>query len=127
MYTLNCNVRCSRLCKENIIRNARLQFRFISSPTWVKNFCANSAHEKETKRTIGMGWCTLGIHGDIMRSNLPLFFKRKVCNHCVLPLLTYSSETWHLTKEQERKLRIAHKEMGKKCLESHGELRREHH
>ena len=33
-----------------------------------------------------------------MKSNLPLSLKRKVYNECILPFLTYISETWSLTK-----------------------------
>ncbi len=46
----------------------------------------------------------------VMNSNLPLSLKRKVYNQCVLPVLTYGSESWRLTKKQgvERKLGNAH-------------------
>ncbi len=77
---------------------------------------ANPAHEKEIKKRIGMGWNTLGKLGDIMNSNLPLSLKRRVYNQCVLPVLTYGSETWHLTKEQERKLRSSQRGMERKML-----------
>ncbi len=49
-------------------------------------------------------------------NNLPLSLKRKVYNQCILPILTYGSETWHLTKEQERKLRSAQRGMEMKIL-----------
>ncbi len=54
--------------------------------------------------------------GDIMNGSLPLSLKRKVYNQCVLPVLTYGSEIWHLTKEQERKLRSAQRRMESKML-----------
>ncbi len=51
-----------------------------------------------------------------MNSNLPLSLKRKVYDRYILPVLTYGSETWHLTKEQERKLRSAQRGMERKLL-----------
>ncbi len=76
---------------------------------------ANPPHDKEIKR-IGMGWSAFGKVGDVMNSNLPLSLKGKVYNQCVLPILTYGSKTWHLTKEQERKLRSARRGMERKML-----------
>ncbi len=71
---------------------------------------ANPAHEKEIRR-IGMGWSAFGKQNLVMNSNLPLSLKRKVYNQCILPVLTYGSETWRLTKELERKLRSAQRGM----------------
>ncbi len=51
-----------------------------------------------------------------MNSNFPLSLKRKVYNQCILPVLTYGSETWRLTKELERKLRSAQRGMERRML-----------
>ncbi len=78
---------------------------------------ANPAHDREIKRKIGMRRTAFGKYGDIMNSTLPLSLKRKVYNQCILPVLTYGSETWHLTKkEQERKLRSTQRGMERKML-----------
>ncbi len=77
---------------------------------------ANPAHEKEIRRRIGMGWSAFGKQNLVMNSNLPLSLKRKVYNHCTLPVLTYGSETWRLTKELERKLRSAQRGMERRML-----------
>ncbi len=58
-------------------------------------------------RRIGMEWSGFCKQGDIMNSYLPLSLKRKVYKQCVVPVLTYDSETWHLTKELEKKQRSA--------------------
>lgn len=39
--------------------------------------------------------------------------KRKRYNHCILPFLNYSSETWQLTEDYKGQLRIALREMKK--------------
>ncbi len=51
-----------------------------------------------------------------MNSNLPLSFKGKVYNQCILLVLTYGSETWHLTKKQGEKLRSAQGALERKML-----------
>ncbi len=77
---------------------------------------ANPTHEKEIRRRIGMGWSASGKENLVRNSNLPLSLKRKVYNHCILPVLTYGSETWRLTKELERKLRSAQRGMERRML-----------
>ncbi len=67
--------------------------------------CPNPAHDKEMKRITVMGWRAFRKHGDVMNCNLPLSLKRKVHNRRVLPVLRHGSETWHRTKEKDRKLR----------------------
>ncbi len=52
-----------------------------------------------------------------MKYNLPLSLKLKLYNQCVLPVLRKGSEAWHLTKEQERKLRSAQRGMEGKIFE----------
>ncbi len=42
--------------------------------------------------------------------------RNKAYNHCILPVLTYGLGTWHLTQEQERKLRSAQRRMERKML-----------
>ncbi len=49
-----------------------------------------------------------------MNSNLPLSLKRKVYNQCVLPVLTYVSETWRLTKELREETETCTKGNGEK-------------
>ncbi len=59
-----------------------------------------------------MGWSAFGKQNLVMNSNLPLSLKRKVYNQCILPVLTYGSETWRLTKELEET---------EKCTKGNGE------
>ncbi len=77
---------------------------------------ANPAHEKEIRRKIRMGWSAFGKQSLVMNSNLPFSLKRKIYNHCILLILTNGPETWHLTKELERKLRSAQRGMVRRML-----------
>ncbi len=75
----------------------------------------NPVHEKEIRRRIGKGWSAFSKQNLVMNSNLPLSLKRKVYNQCILPVLTYGLETWRLTKELERKLRVHKGEWRQEC------------
>ncbi len=63
-----------------------------------------------------MEWSAFGKQNLVMNSNLPLSLKRKVYNQCILPVLTYGSETWRLTKELETKMRSAQRGMERRML-----------
>ncbi len=60
-----------------------------------------------------MGWSAFGKQNLVMNSNLPLSLKRKVYNQCILPVLTYGSETCRLTKGV--------REETEKCTKGNGE------
>ncbi len=83
---------------------------------FVQKVSANPAHEKEIRRRIGMGWSAFGKQSFLMNRNLPLSLKRKFCNQCIIPVLTYGSESWRLTKKLERKLRTAQRGMVRRML-----------
>ncbi len=76
----------------------------------------NPSHEKEITMRKGTELSVFGKYSLIMNSNLPLPLKRKVYKHYILLVLTYGLETCRLTKESERKLRSAQREMERKML-----------
>ncbi len=61
----------------------------------------------ELRRRIRSGWSAFGKLSEVMQSNMPLCLKRKVFNQCVLPAMTYGSETWSMTQRMEQKLKVA--------------------
>ena len=61
--------------------------------------------DDEINARIGSGWNSYRKHSIIIRDKkLPISLKRKVLDTCILPAMTYGSETWSLTKPQENKL-----------------------
>lgn len=52
---------------------------------------------KRKVKSIGMG---SSILPHIVIINLPLSLRRKEYNQCILPQLTYSSDSWRLTYDQ---------------------------
>jgi hypothetical protein len=67
---------------------------------------------QEVKRRIGLGWCAFNKLNSIMcKRNVPMALKRKAFNECILPVLTYGSETWSLNNTQLHKLVITQRKM----------------
>lgn len=52
----------------------------------------------------------------ILLNNFPLYQKTKIMNSCILPILTYGSQTWALTDNQKRKLGINQRKMERLIL-----------
>jgi len=73
---------------------------------------------EEVMRRIKSGWSCFGRHKDILcNKNVPMSLRRKVYNQCVLPTMTYGSETWSTTKHLERKLHSAQRAMERQMLQ----------
>ena len=53
-------------------------------------------------------------HG--VRSGVPICLKRKVFDQCILPAITYASETWTLTAKMENKLAAAQRNIERSML-----------
>ena len=73
--------------------------------------------DKEIQRRIMAGWAAYAKHQDIFNlSNLAICLKRQVFNYCVLPAMTYGSETWTLTKQAQNKLAATQTKMERSML-----------
>ena len=75
--------------------------------------------DKEIQRRIMVGWAAYARHWDILKSNIAICLKRQVYNSCVVPAMTYGSETWTLTKQAQNKLAAAQTQHGKKYAQHH--------
>ena len=65
-----------------------------------------ASKEHEIKRRITLGWQAFGRASAIFKNKeIPTCLKRQVYNQCIIPTVTYGSETWNLTKIQTMKLR----------------------
>jgi hypothetical protein len=65
----------------------------------------------EIKR-IKLGWTTFGRNSMVLKGNIPWCLKRKVFNQFILPVLTYGSETWTLTKKSSAETSDSTKKYG---------------
>ena len=75
--------------------------------------------DKEIQRRIMAGWAAYAKHWDIFKSNIAICLKTQVYNPCVVPAMTYGSETWTLTKQAQNKLAAAQTQHGKKYAQHH--------
>ena len=75
-----------------------------------------SNFEKEVNRRIQLGWAAFGKLRDIFSSKIPQCLKTKVFEQCVLPVMTYGSETWSLTAGFIRRLRVTQRAMERAML-----------
>ena len=61
--------------------------------------------EQELRCRIGLGWTAFGKFDSIMQNkSIPLWLKMKVHSECILPVITYGSETMSLSKTQLQKI-----------------------
>ncbi|CAH2265287.1 jg19802 [Pararge aegeria aegeria] len=75
-----------------------------------------SNFEKEVNRRIQLGWAAFGKLRAIFSSEIPQCLKTKVFEQCVLPVMTYGSETWSLTMGLIRRLRVTQRAMERAML-----------
>ena len=66
----------------------------------------STTKDQEIKRRITLGCKSFGRASAILKNkDMPIVLKRQVYDQCILPTVTYGSETWNLTKQQTLKLR----------------------
>ena len=58
-----------------------------------------------------MAWAAFGKLKDILQGDYPQHMKAQVFNQCVLPTLTYGSETWPITEEALQDIAICERKM----------------
>ncbi|CAK1589840.1 unnamed protein product [Parnassius mnemosyne] len=74
-----------------------------------------SNFDREVNRQIQFGWAAFGKLRHIFSSGIPQNLKMKLYE-CVLPVMTYGSETWSFTAGRMRKLKAAQRAMERAML-----------
>ena len=72
--------------------------------------------EAEISRRCAQAWQAFGRAKLIFKSNIPICLKRQVFDQCILPVMTYSCETWTTTKKQRSKLEVTQRAMERAML-----------
>ena len=75
-----------------------------------------SNFEKEVSRRIQLGWAAFGKLRSVFSSDIPQCLKTKVFNQCVLPVMSYGTETWSFTIGLISKLKVAQRAMERAML-----------
>ena len=72
----------------------------------------NETSSREVKRRIQLTWAKFGKLCFIFcDKDLTLTLKKQMFNRCIIPVLSYGSETWTTTKKLEKKLRFTERAM----------------
>lgn len=72
--------------------------------------------EAEVKRRVTAGWSAFGKLNQVWKTKIPSELKAKVFNQCVIPAMTYGTETWVLTKAIMNRMRVAQRAMERKMV-----------
>ena len=81
-----------------------------------KKISCNYLENEEIDRRITLSWNKFWALKFILKGPFSLKSKSEVFNTCVLPSLTYGSETWTLSKKIEHKIRITQNSMERSIL-----------
>eukprot|EP00794_Sanderia_malayensis_P008022 gene8022-8881_t len=91
---------------DNILEEVN-KYIYLGQEIWPDN-----NQYEEIKRRSQAGWIAFYKHKDVfLEKSIPICLKRKIFDQCVLPSMTYSSETWTLTKKMEHKLQTTQRSM----------------
>ena len=105
-------VMCNKFALKNNIKLDDVIFEHVESYIYFgQKLTIDKDQWDEVNRRVQLGWNTFARLNDVFRSNLPICLKRKVMNQCVLPVLTYGSETWTLTNRMATKLKVTQRKM----------------
>jgi hypothetical protein len=69
--------------------------------------------EKELNLRIAAAWRSFWSLKKFLLANIPLYYKRKLMDTCILPVLTYGSQCWSFNARQREKTAVAQRNMEK--------------
>src|ERR1700743_921208 len=91
---------------DTVIKIGNDKIEVVGNYTYLGHNLGLENQTAEIRRRVGLGWAAFGKLSYIFKSKMNNSLKRKVFDACVLPVLTYGSETLTLTKASDNKLRV---------------------
>ena len=90
-----------------------IQIEIVESYIYLgQRYSTRDKHQdKEIQKRITAGWTTFAKHRDIIKGSNRTCLKRQVYNSCILPAMTYSTETGALTSQAKNRLAAAQTNM----------------
>ncbi|KAJ8705403.1 hypothetical protein PYW07_011230 [Mythimna separata] len=76
----------------------------------------NKRNEQEIERRVSNAWKRFWSLKEIMKSDMPMKIKQKIMDTCILPTLTYASQTWKFTYQAKAKIRTCQRGMERSML-----------
>lgn len=77
---------------------------------------SKSRHCDELERRITMTWNKFWSHKEVLKSNIPLRLKKKIMDSCLLPCLSYASQTWIYNAYTKRKIMTCQRAMERSIM-----------
>ena len=109
-------VRCHDNCKYITVHGSKIkrvtEYIYLGQVITL----SKDGQDIETKRRIQYGWAAFRKLSEVFQGDFPICLKRKLFNQCVLPTMTYGSETWNLTKQTVHQLQVAQRAMERAIL-----------
>lgn len=75
-----------------------------------------SCNDKEVERRIKITWNKYWAMKEVFKSNLPVTLKSKAMQTCLVPCLTYGSQTWPLSTKQTHHIKVCQNSMERSLL-----------
>ena len=90
----------------------------VNSYTYLGQIITNDHDQtKELRKRIGLGWSAFARYRSIMRNTkVKMDLKRKIFNECILPIMTYGSQTWSISNTKLQAIAIAQRKMERQML-----------
>ena len=94
------------------------QLKYVDEYIYLGQVIAtNDCMSKEIQRRVTNAWKRYWSLKEVMKSkDIPIREKRKVFNVCILPCLTYGCQTWALTKNNLKKLKVCQNNMARSII-----------
>lgn len=74
--------------------------------------------DKEIRRRINLAWGKFwGLKFLLLDKDINIQLRLEALRTCIIPTLTYGSQTWSLTKKQAQKIQVCQRKMERKILE----------
>lgn len=77
---------------------------------------SKTSNEEEVNRRVTCSWNKYWAHKEILKGNYDLNLKKTIMDTCILPCLTYGSQTWKFTSKISNKIRTCQRAMERSML-----------
>jgi hypothetical protein len=93
------------------------QIETVNEYKYLGSLVSFENHEmKEVNARIAGAWRSFWALGKYFQSNMPVFYKKRLMDSCILPILTYGCQCWNFTEHAMEKLAVEQRNMERKMM-----------
>jgi Reverse transcriptase (RNA-dependent DNA polymerase) len=117
---LNANIGKTKIMcntgEKNFTLNGK-QIETVNEYKYLGSLVSFENHEmKEVNARIAGAWRSFWALGKYFQSNMPVFYKKRLMDSCILPILTYGCQCWNFTEHAMEKLAVEQRNMERKMM-----------